>query len=54
MVAVLREIMLNGWYHEIIIGENSRFLWANRHSKSCFGLEPNSSSSFNVGMIKGR
>ncbi len=51
MVAVVREIMLNGWYHEIIIGESSRFRWANRHSKSCFGLEPNSSSSFNVDLF---
>jgi hypothetical protein len=50
MVAVLREVMLNGRYHEIILGESSRFRWADRHSKSCFGLEPNSSSSFNVGM----
>ena len=46
----MRKIMLNGRYHEIILGEKSRFRWANRHSKSCFGLEPNSSSSFNVGM----
>ena len=50
MVAVLRKVMLNGRYHEIIVGESSRFRWANRHSRSCFGLEPNSSSSFNVGM----
>ena len=50
MVAVLRKVMLNGRYHEIIEGESSRFRWANRHSRSCFGLEPNSSSSFNVGM----
>ena len=48
MVAVLRKVMLNGRYHEIIVGESSRFRWANRHSRSCFGLEPNSSSSFNA------
>ena len=28
MVAVLRKVMLNGRYHEIIVGENSRFRWA--------------------------
>ncbi len=50
MVAVLRKIMLNGRFHEIILGESSRFRWADRHSRSCFGLEPNSSSSFNVGI----
>jgi hypothetical protein len=50
MVTVLREIVLNGRYHEIILRKSSRFRWANRHSRSCFGLEPNSSSSFIVGM----